>query len=279
MSDAFPLCATWATVDEARACVVWPDSVEDEAIANALESATYILYLLSRRKYPGVCTDQVRPCAEDGRPEQVGGHAAWQSGWGWTNALGGWCCNRSHDPALPCSCSEPSKVVLGAYPIRSILAVEVDGEVLDASEYDLLNRRYLLRMADADGNAQGWPMTQRLDLPLGEVGTWAVTFTYGQAPPRPGMDAAIAYAREWVRACTNDSTCTLPARVQSIARQGVQYVIAAPETFLALNLTGVAMVDAWLTAERSGDRNRGAVFVNPDQYATVARMSGDSWQS
>jgi hypothetical protein len=50
------------------------------------------------------------------------------------------------------------------------------------------------------------------DLPLGDVGTWAVTFTYGQEPPQPGVDAAVAYAREWVRACNNDSTCALPAR-------------------------------------------------------------------
>jgi hypothetical protein len=65
MSDRFPLCSTWATVDEARACVVWPDSVEDDAIARALESATYILYLASKRKYPGTCLDTVRPCASD----------------------------------------------------------------------------------------------------------------------------------------------------------------------------------------------------------------------
>jgi len=273
MSDRFPLCDTWATVDEARACTTFPDNVEDEDILRALQSATYILYLLSRRKYPGVCTDLVRPCAEDQRPDRG------MSPWGWRTTVGGWCCNRSHSTSLPCSCSEPSKVTLGAYPLRSIIAVEVDGAVLAADEYAIVNRRYLIRMADADGHSQSWPMTQRLDLPLGEVGTWGVEFTYGNAPPQPGVDAAGAYAREWLRACGGDQTCALPARVQSVARQGVQYVIADPATFLSSGLTGVAQADAFLSAERAGDRHRRAVFVNPDEFATVARVGGDPWQS
>jgi hypothetical protein len=36
-------------------------------------------------------------------------------------------------------------------------------------------------------------------------------------------------------------------------------VISAPEVFLSLGLTGVAMVDAWLVAENGADRHRGAV--------------------
>ena len=64
------------------------------------------------------------------RPEQ---HTLWIDQWG-GSAMGQWCCNRGHDPALPCNCTEPSKVRLGAYPVRSIVSVEIDGNVLDESE-------------------------------------------------------------------------------------------------------------------------------------------------
>lgn len=276
MSDRFPICSVWATVDEARACGGFPDEdIPDEDVEKLLESSSYLLYLLSGKRYPGICTDTVRPCAAP--DARTSGRFGFDESWGWSSRFG-FCCNRGHEPGLPCSCEEPSKVKLGAYPIRSIVEVEIDGEILDPSEYDVMNRRWLIRTADLDGTRRSWPSRQRLDLPLGDDGTWSVTFTYGQEPPQPGIDAAISYARELSKACSGSADCKLPSRVQSIARQGVSMVIGDPLLFLRGGLTGLSMVDSWLGAERHASRGRSA-FVNPDQYATVSRLASDPWQS
>jgi hypothetical protein len=260
MSDDFPLCGSWATNDEARLCPGF-DDIEDDGLfglTNLLRASTYLLYLLSAKRYPGICEDFVRPpsVCDDGR-----------------------CCRDS------CSCCHHgvSKLTLGAYPLREIIEVEIDGELLDASEYQILNRRFLLRMADVDGNRQKWPGIQRLDLPFGDPGTWGVRFTYGQAPPLPGQMASIAYARELGKACSGDPGCKLPARVQSVARQGVTMVIGDPNAFLVAGLTGLSESDSWLAAERYAARNRRPAFVNPDFILCgeqgVSRLSGDVLQS
>jgi hypothetical protein len=258
MSDLFPICGSWATAEEARACGPIAECATDDELDEVLEASSYLLYLLSAKRYPGICEDFVRPpasCSVDR------------------------CCIDS------CACCSHgfAKISLGAYPIRSIVEVEIDGEILDVSEYQILNRRFLLRMADVNGLRQKWPGVQRLDLPFGEDGTWGVRFTYGQAPPRPGKMAAIAYAKELAKACACSADCKLPARVQSVARQGVTMVLGDPNAFLVAGLTGLSGVDSWLAAERYAGRNRRPAFVNPDFILCgelgVSRLSGDVLQS
>jgi hypothetical protein len=260
MSDAFPLCSAWATNDEARLCSGF-DDIDDDGLfglTSLLQASTYLLYLLSGKRYPGICEDFVRPPAQCEADR---------------------CCLDS------CACCHHgvSKLTLGAYPIREIIEVEIDGETLDESEYQILNRRYLLRMADVDGNRQKWPGIQRLDLPFGDPGTWGVRFFYGQEPPRPGAMAMIAHARELGKACAGDATCKLPARVQSVARQGVTMVIGDPQAFMVAGLTGLGEADGWLAAERYAARNRRPAFVNPDFILCgekgISRLSGDVFQS
>lgn len=244
------------------ACGGAPEGCDGEVLARALRVATYLLYLQSRRKYPGVCEKQVLPCAAGGPHGIVDG---WEASWGAFRTWG-WCCQPRHS-GLTCNCgSGPSQITLGAYPVRSILAVEVDGVILTEDEYRLLGERYLVRMADADGNAQCWPTTNRLDLPLGDVGTWAVTLEYGNDPPEAGVLAAAEYARELCLACTGSGACTLPARVQTVARQGVQLAFMDPLAFLTNGLIGLPIADAWLVAERMGDRDQAPMFINPDDH-------------
>ena len=263
MSDAFPLCAPWATVEDMEACG-GEITCDDEVAERALRVSTYILYLQSRRKYPGVCSRQVLPCANSGAP---GMHVVdgWNPSWGSIQPWG-WCCQPRHT-GLTCSCSRgPSQITLGVFPVREVLAVEIDGVILSADEYRVIGDRYLLRMADADGNPQCWPSTQRLDLPLGDIGTWAVTVAYGTEPPEAGVLAAAEYARQLCLACGGSAECVLPARVQTVARQGVQLAFMDPLAFLTNGLVGLPIADAWLTAERVGDRDAQTMFINPDDH-------------
>jgi len=260
----FPLCSTWATAEDVTAC--GEVTCEDEMLTTMLEASTYILYLLSRRKYPGICTATVTPCASQPHSLIIDG---WQPSWGVLRPWG-WCCNPRHSEGFQCDCGHgPSQVTLGKFPVLpDTVSVEIDGVTLDADEYRVLGNRWLVRMADADGNAQCWPSRQRLDLPLGEVGTWSVTFDYGALPPTPGVLACAEYARELCLACTpgSEGECILPARVQSLTRQGVQIAFADPLAFLNNGLVGTPLADAWLSAERFGDKNGQVMFINPDDH-------------
>ena len=262
---SFPLCATWATEEDVTAC--GEVECEGTVLTTALEAATYILYLLSRRKFPGVCTTTVLPCAAGGPSSPfVDG---WEPSWGALRSWG-WCCSPRHE-GFNCDCgSGPSQITLGKFPVvADSVIVEIDGVILTADEYRVLGRRYLVRMADADGNPQCWPSTQRLDLPLGEEGTWAVTFDYGDEPPTPGVLACAEYAREICLACTPGAECVLPARVQSLVRQGVNVAFMDPLQFLDKGLVGTPLADAWLSAERFGDQNGQVMFINPDDHVRV----------
>lgn len=261
MSDAFPLCAPWATEEDVTACGGEVDC-DDEVLARNLRVASYILYLLSRRKYPGICTRTVRPCAAGGPGHWV--VDGWQPSWGTLRAWG-WCCQPKHT-GLTCNCGGPSQVSLGVFPVRDVLSVQIDGINLDADEYSIIADRFLVRMADADGNAQCWPVTQRIDKVLGDVDTWGVTVEYGVAPPEAGVMGAAEYARELCLACANDAACTLPARVQTVVRQGVQYAFLDPMMFLTNGLVGTPIADAWLQAERRGDQDAQVMFINPDDH-------------
>lgn len=277
-TDLDPVCGPWVTVDEMRAC---PDSLAcstDDEAEEAAEIASYLLWLLSDKRYPGVCTTTVRPCS---RPwdefdrfsiHSGWGPFGWSTTWGWMRPWG-WCCNSAHNE-LSCGCgSGPGRVLLGKWPVREVLSVEIDGEALDSSEWAVADRRWLMRMADDDGNPQRWPCCQRMDRPFGDEGTWGATITYGTPPPRAGKRAAIAYARQLARGCADDASCELPPRVQSMLRQGVQFQFFDPKTLAQDGFVGLPAVDEWLAAERYGQKHQPAVFINPDDFAPAHRLS------
>ena len=276
VSDLTPLCAPWCELEDVRACPDRLACASDEQALDAIEIASYLLWLLSEKRFPGICEATVRPCSASwpetlhSRPDFAwdGGWAGgfWSTSWGWARPWG-WCCNASHTEGS-CGCgSGPSKVLLGHWPIREIISVEIDGSVLDPSEYEILDRRWLIRMADADGNSQGWPCCQRLDRQLGEDDTFGVTFKFGTAPPLVGKRACAAYAAQWARACASDDSCSLPPGIQSIARGGTRYDFIDPTVLAANGMTGVPEVDRWLAAERFGQKRQPAVFINPDDFA------------
>ena len=278
VSDSSPLCAPWVTLEELRDCPDQLACATDEQAEDAIEIASYLLWLLSEKRFPGICETTVRPCSAPwgstlhSRPDWAwdGGWAggAWSSSWGFA-APWGWCCNSGHTEST-CGCgSGPSKILLGHWPVREIVSVEIDGSVLDSSEYEILDRRWLMRMADDDGNAQAWPCCQRLDRVLGEDHTFGVTFKFGTAPPKVGKIAAKAYASQWARACASDESCTLPPGIQSLARGGTRYDFIDPRVLAENGMTGVPEVDRWLGAERFGQKRQPAVFINPDDYAPV----------
>lgn len=140
-------------------------------------------------------------------------------------------------------------------PIQGVLEVKVDGTVLDPSGYVLLGGTRLARVGGC------WP--QSGDLVPGRV---EVTYTAG-IPLRPdstyyGMAATAMgeMTREYVNALSG-STCKLPSRFVSIARQGVTTTALDPALFLRLSLTGMPLTDNFIrTVNPKGHRRKPRVL-------------------
>jgi hypothetical protein len=141
--------------------------------------------------------------------------------------------------------------------------VKIDGAVVDPSGYRLDGKRWLVRLADADGTIRFWPGCQRLDLDDTEPGTWSVTYVYGAAPPASAVSAAAQLACELWKACPgNTGECQIPTGTVRLTRQGVTVERVTLATFLSSGQTGLVLVDAFLAAYGGGGRR--AAFWSPD---------------
>lgn len=253
-------CAPWATL--ADVCSPCDDYDFDIVLlGNCLQWATDILYDLTKRRWPGECTELVRPCAGPGRRE-----APW-AGWAW-DAAGGrsWCGCATWNT---CGCSSFSEIVLPRSGVTSV-TVTIDGIEIDPSLYQLYDGFKLVYQPD-DGDPTGrtgWPCCQDFRMPLTEVGTWAIDMTWGSAPPVGGIMSAAILGCQLALGCQPETVgqCRLPKRVTSITRQGI--VVAAvldPLTLFAEGLTGIPEVDLWVASANRGQASRGATVFMPGQ--------------
>lgn len=239
-------CSPWATV--ADVCSPCDDYAFDQSmLTESLQAASDVLYELSGRKFPGSCQTTVRPCSAS-------------------------CRGRT---ARSCGCGTRTEISLGGYPITGIVAVTVDGVVLDASQYRVDDWRWLVRLADADGSNPGWPACQRIDLPTTEADTFEVTYTYGQEPPQLGVTAAAALGCQFALACQPETVgeCRLPQRVTSITRQGVTTVVLDSFDFLEEGKTGVYDVDLFIRTYNPYKRTRRNTVYDPAASRSVRRTT------
>lgn len=219
--DAEPTeaCTPWTTAGLVSALGTRYDSLDSYTLTDAVVVATDLLYVLTGRRWPGVCGPvTVRPCAQSAYSRNTRGWAYDQS-WGV-------CGCGSLDT---CGCGSRSRVGLGAYPIIEVSQVKVDGEVVAPSAYRLDadgvagGWRWLVRIDD-----DGWPCCQDLDEPLTEDGTFGVTFTYGQAPPAGGVMAAAELAGEIARHWHDLDDCSIGPGVRQFTRQGMSVDVVVP---------------------------------------------------
>lgn len=254
-------CTAWTTSLAISQCVgVANSNVYDDAIAAASE----ILYELSARRFPGVCERTVRPCQT---AQGFCGIQILSRGY----VIGGW---RGYDWGYDCGCTPLSSVELVGRPVNEITEVKIDNAVLAPTEYRLDQQQYLVRL-----NGEFWPACQRLDLDDTELGTWSVSYTYGQAIPIIGQMAARDLAFEIYKSCAavnGDGDCELPEGVTRVTRQGISYELPAlvswGRDFTGVWRTGMRLVDAFLNAYNpKGLQRRPILYVPgaPKQARTV----------
>lgn len=250
--------------DGSGPCAAWPvqwvcelDPGAAAVTGTAVASATEVLWALSGRRF-GLCEVTLRPCRRDcgdgrfyddfGPPWTARTHPrpALHAG-RWTNLVCGQCTG-------DCSCTQISEAVLPA-PVREIVRVTVDGQVLPPAAYRVDNNRLLVR---TDGGR--WPRCNNLSVADTEPGTWSVTALYGLPVPEAGRLAMGELACQIVMAAQGGD-CRLPAGVQQLVRQGVTISYPDVGALLKDGRTGLYLVDMFLAAFNPDRlRNRSRVY-------------------
>lgn len=262
-------CTVWATPEDVCAPCDGYDFDQD-LLERSLQVATDVLYVLSGRQFPGICTETLRPCADRTHRYRTTdpGLSSPYTGPVWASGFGArWWTGCSHRDVDRCGCSRLHALSLGVSPITEVTEVRVDGVVLDESAYRVDNDRELIRL---DGDA--WPSCQDLTLPDDEG--FAVTVSYGVDPPTAGVQAAAALGCEIALSCDPETAgdCSLPKRVTSITRQGLQMVVLDPFEFLEEGKTGVYAADLFLKAYNPHKLQRRPSVMSPDIRPRARRV-------
>jgi hypothetical protein len=244
----------------------------DEALIDMTPYAwmgSWLMWMLSGRRYSGSCERTVRPCGSRpcGFQTLPGGYTIWPT----PDGLPGWWNGSAWNvPGFGgCGCEPLDRIKLAGYPIREIIEVKIDGiDVPEANNWRLDGWRFLTRMADANGDPQYWPACQRLDMDDTEVGTFAVTYAYGQDPPLFGQLAAAQVACEIFKGTTGGE-CALPSGTVRVSRQGITIDKLAALGWFRTSTngwqTGLGVVDAFLNAANPQGNARRPMIMVPGQ--------------
>jgi len=246
---------------------LWCGELSTAAVAatgDAVTLATEVLWQLSGQRF-GLCEVTLRPCREacaDGygtlndwwagigmSPFLGGGPRPWWSDGVWYNVCGG--CSGG------CSCTSLEQAFLPA-PTREVIAVRLDGVVLNPSQYRVDENRRLVR---TDGGL--WPMCQDMSRSDDAPGTWSVTITVGEDVPVLARRAMADLAAEFAKDCAGEE-CQVPYDVTALTRQGLSLGYGNPNAERVdplVRMLGLRMVRLFLaTYNPQGLQHRGKAY-------------------
>lgn len=258
--------------------VAYPDCAEGESFQEkrnispatwqlAEETAIGLLWNWTGQRF-GTALTEVRPCRAS-CPDRAS--TFWGSSssplipqiGGWVPALiaGEWfniACGTCIGARCSCAPNQATSLELPG-PVHSITEVLIDGAVLPASAY-VLRGGVLYRI---DGEA--WPLcnSDAGDPTDPDSGAWSITYERGYEVPTGGQLAAYTLACEIAKDLCGDNDCQLPARLQSISRQGVSIEVMDGFEDLEKGRTGIWSIDAWIASETAARVSRPQVF-SPD---------------
>lgn len=192
-------------------------------------------------------------------PRRVTGYAPVHLG----GVLLGITCGQCH--RSECRCSGGTSAIDLPGRAHRIHRVRIDGKDLPAEAYRMDNRR-TLRLTGKSGNPLVFPSVQDLSRDASEEGTWEIVYSRGVPVPEGGQVAAGVLALELAKAACSDRDCALPARLQSVTRQGVTVQIQDDFEDMQEGRTGIWLVDSWVSSIRKPSQSARA--YNPDAFVS-----------
>lgn len=263
-------CSPWAELsDLCSPCDDYAAGFDSGLLDDALQMASDVLYELTGRRWPGECSDTIRPCGRGSLTRW--GNTSYAAS---NRLLHGWC---GCGDALVCGCARLSAIRLPGSPVAAVTQVKIDGDVIPSTRYTVVDHRWLLYVPESDSaERRGWPCCQDIRLADTQDDTFSITYTYGQAPPLGGVRAAASLGCQLALACMPEALaggkCQLPKRVTSITRQGITVAVLDPLTLFADGLTGLTDVDLWVAAMNMGRKRRRAGVYVPGATASHRRV-------
>lgn len=259
------VCSAWATNEDVAR---YTTGGVDEDFASWLVEASELLYILSGRQFPGVCTQTVRPHRQGCGCWQVlsRGHIVAPLDW-----IGGYWRAES-DLYTQFGCGMQQAVRLAGY-VQAVSRVRIGGVVVDPATYRVDLNEWLVRITDPSTGNPGWPACQNLSLPSGAAGTFDVDYTWGHTIPLAGVRAAAILAYQLY---LNDNPqgrqkCALPAGWTSISRQGVT-ISRGQIQKLATEGTGIVGIDAFISSANPGGVDRPPAVYSRDVQPYARRI-------
>jgi len=240
-------CGLWPLLPATAEQCAWFEEQESAVlIYNELwMAASEILWARSGRRW-GICTFTVRPCGQHTPcPDaNLWNLVAWPRLW--TGALCG-CTGR---------CGHDGSYLRLPRPVAGVSEVIVDGVVLDPSEYEVVQWKWLHRIS-----GEAWPATQDLGLPVTEPDTFQVTFDRGRPVPFAGQIQVTELFRQYLLAAAGGEGCYLAQNVTETIRKGVRTVSDPATVLKSYNRTGITSIDLWLTTVNpNGLRSRARAY-------------------
>jgi hypothetical protein len=257
--------APWTTVEQTREFCSFTREMPDSQVLFLIQSATDVLYYHSAQQFNGGLVDVIRTCKQ---PSCLNGMDF--SFYPAATAFG-------PDGPYPyigaqtCGCSALSEVSFDKNPVIAVNEIIINGTVFPEyvdgfQNWRIDDARWLVRL---DGNP--WPQCQDLILPITEVGTWQITYTYGRLAPEMGVLACLQLTCELAKAQIGER-CQLPARTTRVIRQGVS--IQMQDIKNDEERTGLYNVDLFLRTYNPNSLRSETYLWSPDLPARGRRVTG-----
>ncbi len=233
-------CQLWLTADDLLVCPCPAiERLRDESAApedfeaatlTLRTAATELLYWLSGRRYPGLCTGRDALCRD--------------------------CeCNRES------CCCRMDRYRLSREDVVEVTAVTLDGAPIDPATYRLDAGRWLTRVRPAGGDPDvtpHWPACTGLDDAEPRM---VAEYTWGRLPPASGVMAAAALACDLAAGCAGGE-CAVSPRTVNLVRQGVTVNMA--DQSVLTDVMGIPAVDRFLRAVNPKGLRRRATLTSLD---------------
>ena len=247
----------WADVSDMGANATSPNALE------ALKAASYLLWVLSGRKYSGMCETtetyvNETGCCSSGQclfqtielpNSNLQSFCSKNYGYygGYASGRGGYYVRGDDD------CGSHRALFLRNRPVRRVLSIKRDGEELNLALYDVYDRAFIAPADPDHCNDDFW-----------DIHDVEVTYLWGSYPPAIGKMAVLELADQFVKAVECPSECKLPERITSVSRQGVSFQVFDPLDFLDNGRTGIYTVDMFLKTVNPNKAQKRARVFSPD---------------